>query len=73
MTGFYKIRFYFNTEESNIQFHSEYQRTTVLSYGKQRSPLYRSNLKANALTNQIMTPYCLDQVLNKPSKTSIIS
>lgn len=72
MTGYYKIRLYFNTEEVNIQFHSEYQRNTILSYGKSRSALYKSDIKSNALTTQIMTPYCLDSILNKQSKKSVI-
>jgi hypothetical protein len=74
MQGFYKLRLYFNTEEANINFHSEYSRTTVLSFGKSRSTLFANpQIKQNALTRQAMTPYSLDSLLNKPAQNSIIS
>jgi hypothetical protein len=73
MQGYYKLKLYFNTEEHNIKFHSEYTRNTILTYGKERQSLFSSKLKSNPLSKQVMIPYALDSLLNKHSSKSIIS
>lgn len=74
MTGFYKLKLYFNTDEDNIKFHSEYMRNVILKFGAARSGLWQSQTqRQNPLTRTIMTPYTLDGILNKPSGRSVIS
>ena len=73
ITGFYKMRMYFNCEKDVIQFHSETQRKEILSYGVSRSNLFTSSIKSNPLTTIIMTPYALDEYLNDQSSKSLIS
>ena len=72
MSGYYKLKMYFNTEEANIKFHSELIRKTILSYGKQRSSLYTSTAQSNPLTKQIMTPYTLDSILNSKGSGELL-
>lgn len=72
LSGFYKMRFYFACPESQIEFHSEIQRKTIMHYGVERLSLYKSNLKNNANARRIMTPYALDGFFNQVCEKSEI-